>query len=224
MGADEERDCCFDDWVGNWARKTARRPTAAKVSLSLLRALEDAGIQGRTILDIGCGIGDLTSTAVQRGAERGYGVELSPKAVREARRLAAERGVADRVTFQLGDGAMVELPSADVVVLNRVFCCYPDIGSLLERSSAAATELYAFTAPPSSGVTGAIAKVWAACWNVWYRLRDRKFQGFRVSVHDLDRVDVRLRGAGFRRIRDERARLSWQLRVYARGDRVGAVA
>jgi SAM-dependent methyltransferase len=221
---DDEHDCCFDDWVGYWSKKTRRRPTAAKVTVSLLGALEDAGIRGRTILDIGCGIGDLTSIALQRGAERGHGIELSPKAVREARRLAVERGVADRLTFEIGDGARVELPRADVVVLNRVFCCYPDIEGLLERSVAAANDLYAFTAPPSSGVGGAIAKAETAWSNRWYRLRDRKFRGFRVFVHDLDRVDARLRDAGFRRIRDERARLLWQLRVYTRGDRVAAAA
>ena len=221
---DEERDCCFDDWVGGWTKKASKRPTAAKVSVSLLRALEGLGIRGRTILDIGCGIGDLTSAALQRGAERGYGIELSPKAVREARRLAAQRGVADRVTFEIGDGAKAVLPRADVVVLNRVFCCYADIDGLLERSVAAADEVYAFTAPPSSGVGGAVAKAETVSANTWYRLRDRKFQGFRVFVHDLDRVDARLRHAGFRRIHDERARFVWQLRVYARGDRVPAAA
>jgi predicted RNA methylase len=206
-------DCCFDDWVDHWVRQVRRRPTAAAVTAPLVDALVDAGVRERTVLDIGCGIGDVAIATVQHGATRAFGVELSPRAVAEARRLAAKRGVDDRVAFEMGDGAKVDLPASDVVVLNRVFCCYPDIENLLGRSLAAARHVYAFTAPPSSGVLGAIAKAQTRVSNVWYRLRDAKFRGFRVFVHDLDRVDAVVRRAGFTRVRDERRRLAWRLRV-----------
>lgn len=209
-------DCCFDDWVGEWARRTRRRPTAAAVSVPLIDALEHVGVRDRTVLDIGCGIGDVAIATVQRGAASAYGVELSPRAVAEARRLAAERGVGERVAFEIADGAKAELPRSDVVVLNRVFCCYPDIDNLLGRSVAAARHVYAFTAPPSSGVVGTIARLQTRFANVWYRLRDAKFHGFRVFVHDLDRVDATVRAAGFERVRDEGRRIAWRLRVYTR--------
>jgi predicted RNA methylase len=214
--ADDPEDCCFDDWVGYWTKRVRSKPTAAGVTVPLLEALEEAGVRDRTVLDIGCGIGDVASGTVERGASRAYGVELSPRAVTEARKLAAERGVADRVTFTIGDGAKVELPRADVVVLNRVFCCYPDIDALLGRSLAAAQHVYAFTAPPSNGVLGVVAKVQVRLSNVWYRLRDAKFHGFRVFVHDLDAIDARIRAAGFSPVRRERRRLAWRLAVYAR--------
>ncbi|MGZ4152117.1 MAG: class I SAM-dependent methyltransferase [Actinomycetota bacterium] len=214
--ADEPEDCCFDDWVGYWSKRVRRKPTAAAVTVCLLEALEEAGVRDRTVLDIGCGIGDVASGTVQRGAARAFGVELSPRAVAEATRLAAECGVGERVTFTIGDGAKVDLPRADVVVLNRVFCCYPDIDALLGRSLAAAEHVYAFTAPPSNGVLGALARLQARWANVWYRLRDARYHGFRVFVHDLDAVDARVRAAGFSPLRRERRRLAWQLAVYAR--------
>ena len=182
----------------------------------MLGGLEEAGIRGRTVLDIGCGIGDLAIEAVRRGAAGAVGVELSAKAVDEARRLAAERGVADRTSFQVGDGAEIRLPNADVVVLNRVFCCYRDAGALVENSLSAAGAVYAFTTPPSKGLGGAFVKMQSRFWNVWYRLRDRKFQGFRVFIHDVDRIDARVQAAGFRPIRSERRRFVWHLAVYAR--------
>jgi magnesium-protoporphyrin O-methyltransferase len=213
---DEPEDCCFDDWVGSYRKRLRRKPTAAGVTVPLLRALEEAGIRGRSVLDIGCGIGDVAIGTLERGAERAHGVELSPRAVAEARRYAAERGVADRVSFDLGDAAKVDLPAADVVVLNRVFCCYADIDVLLERSVAAAAHVYAFTAPPSTGPLGVLARLETRLANVWYRLRDRKFHGFRVFVHDLDAIDARLRSAGFAALRRERAYHAWQLAVYTR--------
>lgn len=182
----------------------------------MLSGLEAAGIRDRTVLDVGCGIGDLAIEAVRHGATRAYGVELSAKAVDEARRLAVERGVADRTSFEVGDGSEMRLPIADVVVLNRVFCCYRDADALLENSLSATGSIYAFTTPPSKGLGGAFVKAQARFWNVWYGLRDRKFQGFRVYIHDVDRIDARLQSAGFRRIRRERRRFVWHLAVYER--------
>ena len=213
---EEEGDCCFDDWVDHWSKRSKKRRTVAGVTGPLLAGLEEAGIRGQTVLDIGCGIGDLAIEAVRRGAARAFGIELSAKAVDEARRLAAERGVADRTSFQVGDGAEINLPSADVVVLNRVFCCYRDADGLLENSLSAAGSVYAFTTPPSKGLGGAFVKMQSRFWNIWYRLRDRKFQGFRVFVHDVDRIDARVQAAGFRPIRNERRRFVWHLAVYAR--------
>jgi SAM-dependent methyltransferase len=213
---EEEGDCCFDDWVDHWSKRSKKRRTVAGVTAPLLRGLEEAGIRDRTVLDVGCGIGDLAIEAVRRGAARAFGFELSAKAVDEARRLATERGVADRTSFEVGDGAEIRLPKADVVVLNRVFCCYRDADALLENSLSAAGSVYAFTTPPSKGLGGAFVKLQSRFWNVWYRLRDRKFQGFRVFVHDVDRIDARVQAAGFLPIRREARRFVWHLAVYAR--------
>ena len=213
---DPEPSCCFDAWVPAWEHKSKRRATIAGVTAPLLDALVEAGIEGRTVLDVGCGIGDLSMAALGRGAERATGIELSPKAIEVGTAIALERGLQDRMTFRAGDGSKVDLPSADVVVLNRVVCCYPDIESLVSHSLAAARSVYAFTAPPSSGIAGAFVRVFGWFSNGWYRLRERKFRGFRVFVHDIDRIDERVRAAGFHPVRRERQRLVWHLAVYTR--------
>ena len=213
---EEEGECCFDDWVDHWSKRSRKKRTVAGVTAPLLRGLEEAGIHHRTVLDVGCGIGDLAIEAVRQGAARAFGVELSAKAVDEARRLAVDRGVADRTSFEVGDGSEMSLPRADVVVLNRVFCCYRDADALLENSLSAAGSVYAFTTPPSKGLAGLFVKFQARFWNVWYRFRDRKFHGFRVYIHDVDRIDARVQAAGFRPLRSERRRFVWHLAVYAR--------
>ena len=72
------------------------------------------------------------------------------------------------------------------------------------------------TAPVSTGPVGAYNRILNQWWNVWYRLRRKKFAGFRTFIHDLDRIDERIRAAGFRRVRHERRRIVWDLAVYAR--------
>jgi len=213
---DDDEHCCFDDWVDHWSEEARRRPTAAKVTVHLLDALERAGLRGRSVLDLGCGIGDLAIETVRHGAASARGYDLSPKAIEQARRLAAERGVGDRTAFEVGDAAELELPSADVVVLNRVFCCYPDVNALLERSLAAAGSVYGFTIPRSKGLVGAFGRVLVALSNAWYRLRRTKYAGFRTFIHDVDRIDARVRAAGFSPVRREHRRIVWDLAVYAR--------
>jgi magnesium-protoporphyrin O-methyltransferase len=213
--AEPER-CCFDDWVDRWSEQAAKHETVAGVTAPLLEALGEAGLRGRTVLDIGCGIGDLALATLGHGATRATGFDLSPKAIEGARRLAEERGVADRATFDVGDGSKVDLPRTDVVVLNRVICCYPNAGALLERSLAAAGVVYAFTAPVSKGVVGLGNKVWSRIGNVWLRLRPKHYGGFQTFIHDLELVDERVRAAGFRLLRRERRRFVWHLAVYER--------
>ena len=213
---EEEGDCCFDDWVDHWSKRSKKRRTVAGVTAPLLAGLEEAGIRGQTVLDVGCGIGDLAIEAVGRGAARAFGVELSARAVDEARRLAAERGVADRTSFEVGDGSQMRLPNVDVVVLNRVFCCYRDVDGLLANSLAAARSVYAFTTPRSTGIAGILSRIQTAFANAWYRLRRKKFGGFRVFVHDVDAIDARVRAAGFRVVTAGTKRFVWHLAAYVR--------
>jgi magnesium-protoporphyrin O-methyltransferase len=208
--------CCFDDWTDHWSATARRKPLVARISRHLLDAVEEAGLDDRTVLDLGCGVGDLAIEAVRRGAAGARGYDLSARSIAAARGLAADRGVGDRTTFEVGDGARVELAPADVVVLNRVFCCYPDVDALLERSLAAARSVYAFTIPRSSGFAGWIARVQTRLGNAWYRLRAAKFRGFRVFVHDIGAIDARVRAAGFRPLRREHRRVAWDLAVYVR--------
>jgi SAM-dependent methyltransferase len=216
MDEPEPQHCCFDDWVDHWASQTTKKPTAAKVTASLLDAITEAGVTDRTVLDVGCGIGDLAIEVVTRGATGGTGYDLSAKAIEEARKLAAARGVGDRMRFEVGDGAKLDLPAADIVVINRVVCCYPDTEHLLEHTLGAAGSVFAMTAPVSKGVKGVLNRLWSTFENLGYRLRPSKYGGFRVFIHDLDHIDERIRAAGFRRVRHERLRVVWDLAVYTR--------
>lgn len=208
--------CCFDEWVDRWEREAGRHDTVNAVTASLLKAITDLGVAGRTVLDVGCGIGDLAIETVAAGATSATGFDLSPKAIDRARALARQRGVDERTTFEVGDGSRIELPKADVVAVNRVVCCYPDADGILERSLEAAGSVYAISAPISGGATGLYNRVHNAIWNLVYRLREKHYGGFRTFVHDVEAIDRQVRAAGFRRVFHRRRRVVWDLAVYAR--------
>lgn len=208
--------CCFDEWAVHSASRARKRGVGAPITGRLLGALERQGLERRTVLDVGCGTGDLALASLQRGAERASGIDLAGGAIEQARSLAAERGLADRASFTVGDGAVEPLARHDVVALNRVLCCYPSVDRLLANSLDASGAVYAYTAPIHTGLMGRFNRVSVAISNRWFRLRERKFRGFRAFVHDLDAVDRAITGAGFRRVHVSRVRAVWQLAVFSR--------
>ncbi len=112
--------------------------------------------------------------------------------------------------YQTGD--FVELaPSiepADLVALDRVICCYPDMDALVRLSVAHARRRYGVVFPrdtPWIRAMGATANAFARLFR----------QRFRIWVHPTAGVDAIVRAAGFVP-RLERRTLFWQVVVYER--------
>ena len=208
--------CCFDEWAARNAERARTKETVAPITTAMLAAIETEGLEGRTILDVGCGAGDLALAALAHGAVRAHGRDLGTGSIEHARRLARERGLEDRSDFQVGDGSTAPLPPADVVVLNRVICCYRDATGLLDHTLAVAGSVYALSAPVDRGLVGLWNRIVIRVSNVWFAIRAAKFTGFRVFVHDLQDVDERVRRAGFAPTTVQRRRVVWRLAVYVR--------
>jgi SAM-dependent methyltransferase len=213
---EEHPSCCFDEWAAYTAKRARRKGKAAPVTVSMVDALAAAGLEGRTVLDAGCGSGDLSLAALEHGASGATGLDLGRGAIEIAVRVARERGLSDRARFEVGDASSASLPRSDVVVVHRVICCYPDATNLVANTLSVTGDLYAFTAPVDHGLVGALNRLTTWVSNGWYALRRRKYRGFRVFVHDLDAIDAMVRDAGFAPLRRERARLVWDLAVYRR--------
>ena len=140
--------------------------------------LEQQGIAGATVLEIGGGVGEIHLELLRRGAERAVNLELSPAYDAEAARLAGEAGVQERVERRLHDIAVdpAAIAPADIVVLHRVVCCYPDYERLLGAAAAHARRALVFSHPRRN----LISRVIVGAENLGFRLTRREF---RVFVH-----------------------------------------
>jgi magnesium-protoporphyrin O-methyltransferase len=204
----------FDEKVGCCSTPADARSHPLKERMT--RAFEDAllaeGVAGKSVLELGCGEGRLTRRLVRAGAVRATGLDLSANAVAAARRGAQEDGLADRVAFHTGNAAEAALEPHDIVVHNRVICCYEDPEELLANSLPAARSVYAYTIPRTDGVWAALTRVGTVFENADHRLHRR---GFRVFVHDPRGVRRAVEAAGFR-LKRRGTSLGWLIAIYAR--------
>jgi magnesium-protoporphyrin O-methyltransferase len=196
----------FDERFRDW------EPVCPASTDLLFGWVKDQGLAGSSVLDIGCGTGALIVRALEAGAERATGADLSSEAIAQATALIQEGGFADRVRLWVGDGAVEPLEPHDVVLLDKVICCYPDADTLIARSTAAAGRLYAFTVPESRGFWGLVARVRWFVFDLVERLRGGDHPRF---VHERTDVEAKVLRAGFRPIHTGR-QFVWFVGVYAR--------
>ena len=117
----------------------------------MVEFLESRGIEGATVLEIGGGVGEIHIELLKRGAERALNLELSPAYADEAQRLLREAGLEERADWRLHDIAASPevIEPADIVVMNRVVCCYP--ASRRPDSSLRTVPTWSVTIPPDIG-------------------------------------------------------------------------
>jgi 2-polyprenyl-3-methyl-5-hydroxy-6-metoxy-1,4-benzoquinol methylase len=175
------------------ARREARRFRRRGLdpaSRWVVDAVRERGIEGQTVLEPGGGIGAIEIELLRAGAARSTVVELSPGYDEVAAELALEAGVAERMERHVGDFAADGTEPADVVVLHRVVCCYPDYDGLLRVAAEKARRTLVFTYPPRNLASRALLGL----VNLWLRLRRTEFRTF---AHPPERMIGVVRGAGF---------------------------
>jgi 16S rRNA G966 N2-methylase RsmD len=166
-------------FTARFARRMAeryRKKGLDRTAQRMVDFLEQRGIEGATVLEIGGGVGEIQIELLKRGAEHAVNLELSPAYEEEAGRLLREAALQDRAERRLHDIAVDPggVADADVVVLHRVVCCYPDYERLLGAAAARTRRLLVFSYPPRN----AVARVVVGASNLVYRLLRKEFRSF----------------------------------------------
>jgi magnesium-protoporphyrin O-methyltransferase len=169
-------DRFFGDRFAQRAAQRYRKRGLDRTARRMVRFLERDGLAGATVLEIGGGVGEIQLELLKRGAQRTVNLELSPAYEAEAAQLIREAGVRGRVERRLHDIAVepAAIPAADIVVLNRVVCCYPDYERLLTAAADHATHRLVFSHPPRNLVSRALV----GAQNLAFRLARREFRTF----------------------------------------------
>ncbi len=160
---------------------------------------------GYSVLEIGGGIGEIQLELLKDGAAYAVNVELATQYERVADEMIRDRGLTDRVERRLGDFVReaATIPSADVVIMNRVVCCYPDLEALVGAAADHARHYMVMTFP--------VDRWWIRCGiaaaNTFLRVRRSTFRGY---VHATNAV-ISVAERRALRLSEHRRGLIWQL-------------
>ena len=211
-------NCCQIQGIEEWfdqpyvtkvlTRYRAQGP--GKTTRMLIDAIKEADVAGQTLLDIGGGVGAIQHELLGAGLEYATDVEASTAYLAAARDEAQRRGLAEQVSYFQGNfvDLAAEIAPADIVTLDRVSCCYPDMEMLVGLSAMRARKLYGLVYPRDTWWM----RIWMAIANFFYKLQRSNYRGF---VHPSEAVEAILARHGLKR-RLYRQTLVWQVVVYTR--------
>jgi 2-polyprenyl-3-methyl-5-hydroxy-6-metoxy-1,4-benzoquinol methylase len=191
--------------LANRYRKRGLDTTAQK----MVEFLRELGIQGASVLEIGGGVGEIQIELLKLGAARAQNLELSPAYEQQARTLAGQAGVQGRLDWRIHD--LAEDPGgepADLVILHRVVCCYPDYQRLLAAAADRTRRALVFSYPPRN----LLFRAFYGVFNLVMRLTHSSFRGF---AHPPGAMLAALEDHGLRRRVQRRSRI-WQIAGFER--------
>lgn len=191
-----------------WELRRYRRRGPSKTTRLLIAALREHGVSGMTLLDIGGGIGAIQHELLQSGVARATSVDASPAYLQTAKDEAERNGMVERVSYVAGDFTDIapHIEPADLVTLDRVICCYPDLTALFGEAAARAKRFLGLVYPRDNRLLR---------WGVRvHNFLRRVFRHpFRAYVHPSEAVESIARQRGLRRSYYRRTML-WQVVVY----------
>jgi magnesium-protoporphyrin O-methyltransferase len=213
--------CCsgFCDTAGSqFTAKRARRDldkyrkSGPGQTTRLLRdGVATPDLNGGLLLDIGSGVGALAFELLDRGVVRAVVVDASSAFLAAVEEEARRRGRLEVVELVHGDflNVAADLPTANVVTLDRVVCCYPHVEALLETALRHSHDLFAFSYPRDVWHV----RVALALENGLRRIRRNPFRTFVHAPAVMERIVTR---SGFS-LRRRRKTGMWSVDVYGRG-------
>ena len=186
-----------------YLKKGPEKPTAL-----LIAGLEKQSVKGLSLLDIGGGIGAIHHAAIESGVSSVTDVDASAGYLKVAKEEAARRNVAGNIKYLQGDFLDVaeEVASHDIVTLDKVICCYPDVEQLLSKSLKRTNQFYALVFPKS---------VWVGRVASWFVNLGMAISGssFRTYIHSRKLVEQRISEAGFQKCY-HRKTFVWHVQVW----------
>ena len=210
-------DCCSIEGISRFFSRSAgyyamrfRLRGLDNTQRLLVEGLRREGFLGKSILEVGCGVGGLHLTLLRQGAGSAIGVELSQGMIEKAMELAVELGLEGLVQYQRGDfvDEAAHLPPSAIVLMDKVLCCYVNPGQLVKAAASRCTGVLAVSYPRKTYLARAVFTAAA-------RLGSLCNCSFHPYYHDPGTLHRVIVGEGFSEVYAQTT-LLWQVEIYRR--------
>lgn len=180
------------------------------ISQCIVELLKRQGVEGLTLLEVGGGVGAVQIELLKAGVTQAVSIELTPTYEKAAGALLRSSGLEDRVERKVMDFATAadDVNGADIVIMNRVLCCYADMPKLAGAAAGHAKQVLVLSFP--RGTLWTRLGLWLA--NLVLRITRR---GFQVFVHRPERIQATAEHFGLKTTLN-RARVFWQVMALRR--------
>lgn len=176
----------------------------------LIQAISDEKIQNATLLDIGGGIGAIPFELFNKGLQNVIHADASTAYQKVCSDEAFRRNLSEKFTFIHGDAVELkdQLPMCEIVTLDRVLFCYPDVEKLIEASISKSKQVYGVVYPRNRFYI----KIGTRLINLWFRIKKSQF---RTYMHDEEFIDQIINEHGFVKL-SRKTTFLWQSVVYTK--------
>jgi magnesium-protoporphyrin O-methyltransferase len=178
---------------------------------ALIEALKAEGVEGKTLLDIGGGIGALQHDLLDAGVTHATSVDASAPYLAAAGEEGQRRGHEGRVTYLHGD--FVELassvPSAWIVTLDRVINVSQNWEQLAGLAAAHTERLFGLVYPRDTRFVRAVI----FAMNLMLRLQGKPV---RASIRPADAIERIARESGLTPHVSRNVGPAWQVAIFRR--------
>lgn len=209
------KHCCgadqfFDLKIAEKKMKSFERKGAGKATKKLLSLLLQLDLKGKTLLDIGGGIGAIQWFFLENGAKKTMDVDASNAYIKVAKAHAKKNDLVDKTQFLTGDfiDKATEIHAHDFVTLDKVVCCYPDYKSLIGQALEKCTDTIALTFP----LGGPLSKIIALVENIYFSFKKNPFNTYIHSPRDIEEFII---SKGFAPVQ-KRISFPWHVQIYSK--------
>ncbi len=203
-------ECFFDDKTASKQLKKYRKKGPDKETKILIKNILQDDLSGKNLLDIGGGVGCIHHELIKNGVSQALVVDASSSYIKASQSEAERYNHLNKLNYIHGN--FIELseniPEKDIVTLDKVICCYPDMIDLVEMSISKSKRIYGVVYPRKYWITK-IMWVLSSLYSFFKR------NPLKLILHSPEEIDNLIRSKGFvERFRSKL--LFWYVVVYSR--------
>lgn len=205
--------CCganklFDEKTAKKDLKKYLKKGPQKSSKLLIEALKKKELSNLSLLDIGGGIGSIPLELIPTGITKVTDVDASEGYIKIAQQEAGKRGLLNLITYHQGDFVDVHstINQHDIVTLDKVICCYPNVEELLKTSLSKSNKYFGLVYPQVSILSKLVIKI----GNLYLKITG---SCFRTYLHNSKYVNDLITSSKFKKVYSEKS-FPWQIHLY----------
>ncbi len=206
----EEAGELFNDKTARKELKRYQKKGPLKATQKLIDHVRQSNVEGKTLMDVGGGIGAIQHELFKVGLGSAIQVESSQPYIQAAEEEAQNQGNGDNLTSHFGDFVEMatELPNANFTTLDRVLCCYPAMDKMVGAATEKAQQTVGLVYPKVNGLSRFIIGL----ANTVQAIRKKDF---RMYLYSRNEIEQRFEENGFELTQSD-STFVWHVEVYER--------